>query len=393
MAATAATVALVASCVGLANGIVVIFNNVYECAQDLHDAPDDVRQLVLDVQAAEVVLRRLKDRPAGVETEDEGLVKNLEGAESCLKKLELLAVQHEKRMRSNKTRGSLAFTWQKKKIQKQRKDLKGRVGWVLQILNMEPNTTCSRRPLATASAEKDGGRPPTRPKLSSLNQRSSLQRKLHLEESRQLVEAAKIGDLEQVKSSLEAGACIDYQSLSGEPKLEGKTALHMAVENGHAGVVEFLLKNGASPNEHVRSRSNEAALHLAAAGGHDGILQLLLCFRHGHHVLDLDARDGGGLTALLSCKDEPLMIALLAAGADPTCKGAGSNTALHHAASNGWDRAVRYLVGRGGVRMDVRNEAGHTPLEWAQRAQKQGSCSRKSFKAVARELAAAGGQD
>ncbi|EJT70109.1 hypothetical protein GGTG_12282 [Gaeumannomyces tritici R3-111a-1] len=366
---------LIASCVSLSKGVATAFVNICELTQSIQDAPVDVHNLVLDVMAANDVLRWLQGSPVVVKGQHGSLVKNLEGAWSCLRSLKLLAVQHEQRMQLNKARGVVAFLWQKKDIEKQRRDLNKRVVWIERLMR-------TKDPHATYRVPSDPSGLPNRPKLTSLE---SLWRRLHLKESRQLVAAAKAGHLEQVKSSLKAGACIDYQSFSD--KLEGKTALHMAVEHGHAAVVQFLLGNGASPNEHVMSPSSETALHLAVAGDHGGILRLLLDVRH---VLDLNAADGGGLPALLRCWDEHLMMALLAAGADPTCKGPGSSTALHRAAGQGWAGAVRDLVAREGVKTGARDGDGYTPLEWARRAHREGRCSSRALKAVTRELAAAG---
>jgi ankyrin repeat protein len=86
-----------------------------------------------------------------------------------------------------------------------------------------------------------------------------------------LMAAVIDGDLDLVKQSIEAGASLDRYdwNLSYAP-------LGMAIDRGHADIVECLLKAGANP--HCGSTST-TALGLAAENGEAEIMQLLLARR------------------------------------------------------------------------------------------------------------------
>lgn len=86
-----------------------------------------------------------------------------------------------------------------------------------------------------------------------------------------LMAAVIDGDLDLVKQSIEAGASLDRYdwNLSYAP-------LGMAIDRGHADIVECLLKAGANP--HCGSTST-TALGLAAENGEAEIVQLLLARR------------------------------------------------------------------------------------------------------------------
>jgi len=54
---------------------------------------------------------------------------------------------------------------------------------------------------------------------------------------------------------------------------DGRTALHIAVTQGHEGIVTSLLS--ASAMLEVKDARGQTPLHIAAANGQDAILQLL----------------------------------------------------------------------------------------------------------------------
>jgi ankyrin repeat protein len=107
---------------------------------------------------------------------------------------------------------------------------------------------------------------------------------------------------------------------------ETKTALHFAAANGHEEVVKLLLKRGADAT--ITTTMYMTPLSSACAGGHLGVAQLLL--------------EHQGLQAL----------------------GMATNTMctpLHHAANQGREDAVRFLLGKGAdASSELRN--GWTPF-------------------------------
>ena len=74
---------------------------------------------------------------------------------------------------------------------------------------------------------------------------------------KQLLSASRLGDLELVRSCLERGASIHCQ----DEKSMGCSPLHLSVTAGHLKVVEYLLEQGANPEQ--VDKLNRTALQLA----------------------------------------------------------------------------------------------------------------------------------
>jgi ankyrin repeat protein len=122
----------------------------------------------------------------------------------------------------------------------------------------------------------------------------------------------------QMLLELQGGQGID------ERDHEGKTALHFAVQGGHAEAAAWLLRNGAGAS--IRDRYGRAPLMEVCELGRLGALQILL-----QEVGEegLRQRDVHGYTALhwAALMDyEEAVQALLLAGADPTIKDNGGGT-------------------------------------------------------------------
>lgn len=75
-----------------------------------------------------------------------------------------------------------------------------------------------------------------------------------MEKESPLHEAAKKGDVTQVKTLIEEGANINEQDA------KGRTPLHWATEKGHPEVVEALIEAGADTN--IEDENGERALQL-----------------------------------------------------------------------------------------------------------------------------------
>lgn len=77
----------------------------------------------------------------------------------------------------------------------------------------------------------------------------------------------------------------------------GKTALHLAAENGWHQNVRLLSKH--TRDTPMKDENGRSPLHLAAANGHVDVLrELLLASQQCDKGLAINARDGRGMTAL-----------------------------------------------------------------------------------------------
>ncbi|XP_052245742.1 serine/threonine-protein phosphatase 6 regulatory ankyrin repeat subunit B-like [Dreissena polymorpha] len=136
-----------------------------------------------------------------------------------------------------------------------------------------------------------------------------------------LHEAASSGDLEAVKFFISRKHVDSYDQT-------GRTALHIAIENGHVTCVQELLLLGADVNIPNKS-TGQTACHQASFLGRSDILDILL--RYGAAVFEIDREN-----------------------CDP----------LHYAAKNDAAVAIETLA-KLGVSMECRDKVGATPLHVA----------------------------
>ena len=173
--------------------------------------------------------------------------------------------------------------------------------------------------------------------------------------SKQLIDAAEIGDLNGMEHCIQKNADLNYQSKKDPPDRNGMAAIHMAAVNGHLSAVEILVSRGANVNL-IEPLHQNTALHLAATGGYSDLVRYLVRSR-----ANINVRDSLGQTPLLTATSEAIQIILLEAGADPNRRGLDAATALHYAAYFGFLDAVRLLVSQG-ADVDARNKEEQTPL-------------------------------
>ena len=102
--------------------------------------------------------------------------------------------------------------------------------------------------------------------------------------------AAKKGDLARIKSLLDNNRELDLDNV--KTSIFGLRPLHLAAENDHVQVVEFLLAKGANVNATEREMAN-TPLHVAAYKGHTQIAELLLS-----KGADINAQNKNGSTPL-----------------------------------------------------------------------------------------------
>jgi ankyrin repeat protein len=212
------------------------------------------------------------------------------------------------------------------------------------------------------------------------------------ERQQALFEATSFGYEERVRTLLDAGASTDeyvYQGFRTTP-------LHVAAEGGYRSIVERLLREleersgidaqnqvGETPlmravsmvrlptvrcllKNHARvditDNLGRTVLHHAVASKDAGIVRKLLSHKPGEEAagrLDVNAVDKSGETPLglalrLDVGDTAILIALLAAGADPTIATTESQyTPLHRAAEKAAVPELECLVIKAASKLDV----------------------------------------
>lgn len=91
------------------------------------------------------------------------------------------------------------------------------------------------------------------------------------QDMRQLLDAARAGDLATVTTLINAGMFVDTY-YTHDPNY-GETALMLAARNGHTEMVDFLLSRGANPD--VQNDRGKTAETLAQESGHGDIAALI----------------------------------------------------------------------------------------------------------------------
>ncbi|XP_009584250.1 PREDICTED: LOW QUALITY PROTEIN: ankyrin repeat and SOCS box protein 3-like [Fulmarus glacialis] len=150
--------------------------------------------------------------------------------------------------------------------------------------------------------------------------------------------SARHGSLESVRVLLEAGAD------PNEVTTEATTALFLAVENGHADIIKFLLQHGANVKG-PHSWSGWNSLHQASFQGCTEIMKILL-----EKGASKECKDDFGITPLFVAaqygKLESLRL-LVSHGADINCQAKDRATPLLIAAQEGHAECVELLLSRG----------------------------------------------
>jgi ankyrin repeat protein len=156
-----------------------------------------------------------------------------------------------------------------------------------------------------------------------------------------LIEAARSGDADAVRSLLASGA--DVNAAGGD----GLTALHAAAERGHAEVVEQLLARNADVGATTRI-GRYTPLHLAAMGAHDEVAETLVEAGADPNVLTTTSGVTPLHLAAAAIDGGATVEVLLAHGADPNAREASAGqTPLMFAAAENRAGAIRALTRAG----------------------------------------------
>jgi ankyrin repeat protein len=171
--------------------------------------------------------------------------------------------------------------------------------------------------------------------------------------------AAEKGDLTKVKELLKQ----DPALVSARDKM-GKTPLHLAAENDHKDVAEFLLANGADINA-KDSNGGFTPLDLALSGArYKEMVEFLLA-----KGADANATSNQGLTPLMEAAMRGQRDAadlLLAKGANVNAVDSKGNTPLLWAMMMGHMDYAKLLVGAN-ADVNAKNNQGVSPLFLAKR--------------------------
>ncbi len=169
-------------------------------------------------------------------------------------------------------------------------------------------------------------------------------------------EAAKIGDLEKVKSILKA----DPDAIKALNET-GSTPLHSAAYNGQLAMSEYLISAGADFN--ALSAQGSAPLHGASFYGHAEIVRLLIAkgakvnVANRYGFIPLLSAAAGGNTEIVE--------ALIKAGGDISARITdGSLNALQLAVFSGHLGTAQFLLSKG-FDLNQRTEGGETVLHAA----------------------------
>ena len=174
---------------------------------------------------------------------------------------------------------------------------------------------------------------------------------------RQLIEAAKQGDVAKVLSLLKKGANANVRETNGQLTRMGYSPLMWAASKGHKAVVEALLAGGA--DVHAGDSENRTALMMAAANGHPDIAALLIAGGADIHAKSL--RNDTALMAAAAGGRPEIVQRLLDMGAAADWANDIGETALMAAALRGHAGTVEVLL-TGGARVDAIDEMGNTAL-------------------------------
>jgi len=181
--------------------------------------------------------------------------------------------------------------------------------------------------------------------------------------------AAQKGDVDAVRQLIADRVNVDAKDY------HGKTALHVAAENGHEKVAALLIEAGA--DKEVRTPASgrgfpdygSTALMLTAVWGHTSVTEVLInagADANARTGKDLSGRRGeyGGLHYAASRGHEGIIELLISGGADIELRSGSLQTPLFEAARAGYKSIVELLISYG-ANVNAKDNKGGTPLHWA----------------------------
>jgi len=170
-----------------------------------------------------------------------------------------------------------------------------------------------------------------------------------------LVSASWTGYLDIVQELLSKGANVNLKSIDSG-LAGGRTPLIAASRQGHLKVVNLLLEAG--PDVHEKDGEGRDALMRASYGDYPYVVRALLSKGASPY-----AKDPQGYTALILARSADVTHLLIEAGAEINARTHSGNTALMYAVCGEID-LVRALLAAG-AHTDIRNDDGETVLAMA----------------------------
>ncbi|MFC1564805.1 ankyrin repeat domain-containing protein [candidate division KSB1 bacterium] len=167
----------------------------------------------------------------------------------------------------------------------------------------------------------------------------------------QIVEAAKNGEFQTVKSILE----LDISKMNATDE-NNFTALHWACMRAHWDISKLLIEKGADLNV----IGGDGATPLNWASNHDNTEIIKLLIDKG---AKLNVKDNWGMTELHKAiwrGNINVVDYLLERGSDPSVKTKEGWTAIHYAYRSGHDNVIKLLKDRG-ISLDVQDNDGRYP--------------------------------
>ncbi|KAI2491609.1 serine/threonine kinase [Fragilaria crotonensis] len=177
---------------------------------------------------------------------------------------------------------------------------------------------------------------------------------------KELIENAKDGNLDEVRSLIQRGANVNAKDGDGD------TALIDASWKGKLDLVRTLLMHdGVDVN--IKNRFGNTALILASMLGRSEVVRALL----NHYGVNVNIKDNGGFTALIGASYyghlEEVRALLNHNGVDVNIKNNRGKTALIEASEFGRLDVVRALLNHDGVDVNIKSMGGDTALDVARK--------------------------
>lgn len=213
-----------------------------------------------------------------------------------------------------------------------------------------------------------------------------------------LIEAAKVGDIQRIENLLKQGADIETRDYDVDDDTE-YTPLHHACEQGRQEAVELLVSKGAKVDTQT-STKGRTPLHYACMAGHLGVVKflkeygadmektdykegtpVLYAARAGHlgivqyfHSIGINMRsqDKDGVTMLhaAAASGDSALVSYLQKEIykrDISPKDNNKMTPFHFAAFFGHKEVAEFLLGIDKSILDLKNRCGNTALYFAVR--------------------------
>jgi len=169
------------------------------------------------------------------------------------------------------------------------------------------------------------------------------------------------GHVDEVKGVLEHS-----ESYIKEKNNDGNTPLHLAAMEGHAKVVQSLLKCWNTLDLEVENVAGQTPLHLAILGGHDEVVKVWL--EHAELKLNVKNQDGNTPLHLAAKEGHAKVVQSLLKYCntlDFEVENVAGQTPLHLAILGGHDEVVKVLLEHAKLKLNVKNQDGNIPLHLA----------------------------